>query len=261
LDAQEFDIVVLKPTQLTPIYNRICKTNATITPSQLPISANLQYLWSTGARTPSVQIPAPGGKVTLSLSDTATGCSTKLSTEVNFLENPHFIPPANYSICMDEPKPYNLTLNGNVDSLKFEWKFGSTVLSTQNKVRVSLAGKYSVKITDLDNCSINHIFDVSDKCEPTLLTPNVFTPNGDGKNDFFIPQPKNPLRAKIIGLQLFNRWGELLFTSKGPEFAWDGKVNGTRVPQESYVWQLQYESLDYPERGILTERGGVLVIY
>lgn len=261
LDAQEFDIVVLKPTQLTPIYNRICKTNATITPSQLPISANLQYLWSTGARTPSVQIPAPGGKVTLSLSDTATGCSTKLSTEVNFLENPHFIPPANYSICMDEPKPYNLTLNGNVDSLKFEWKFGSTVLSTQNKVMVSLAGKYSVKITDLDNCSINHIFDVSDKCEPTLLIPNVFTPNGDGKNDFFIPQPKNPLRAKIIGLQLFNRWGELLFTSKGPEFAWDGKVNGTRVPQESYVWQLQYESLDYPERGILTERGGVLVIY
>ncbi len=261
LDAQEFDIVVLKPTQLTPIYNRICKTNATITPSQLPISANLQYLWSTGARTPSVQIPAPGGKVTLSLSDTATGCSTKLSTEVNFLENPHFIPPANYSICMDEPKPYNLTLNGNVDSLKFEWKFGSTVLSTQNKVRVSLAGKYSVKITDLDNCSINHIFDVSDKCEPTLLTPNVFTPNGDGKNDFFIPQPKNPLRAKIIGLQLFNRWGELLFTSKGPEFAWDGKVNGTRVPQESYVWQLQYESLDYPERGTLTDRGGVIVIY
>ena len=261
LDAQEFDIVVLKPTQLTPIYNRICKTNATITPSKVPISANLQYLWSTGARTPSVQIPAPGGKVTLILSDTATGCSTKLSTEVNFLENPHFIPTTNYSICMDDPKPYNLTLNGKVDSLKFEWKFGTSILSTQNKVRVAQAGKYTVQITDLDNCSINHTFEVSDKCEPTLLTPNVFTPNGDGKNDFFIPQPKNPLRAKIIGLQIFNRWGELLFTSKGPEFAWDGKVNGTRVPQESYVWQLQYESLDYPARGILTERGGVLVIY
>ena len=261
LDAQEFDIVVLKPSKLTPIYNRICKTDAIIAPTQLPVSSNLQYQWSTGAITPFVRIPNPGGKVTLNLSDSSTGCSTKLTTEVNFLDNPHFIPTVNYSICMDEPKPYNLILNGKADSLKFEWTFGGSVLSTQNKVRVTQAGNYTVRITDLDNCSINHTFVVSDKCEPTLLTPNVFTPNGDGKNDTFLPQPKNPLRAKIIGLQIFNRWGELLFTSKGPEFVWDGKVNGTRVPQESYVWQLQYESLDYPERGTLTERGGVLVIY
>jgi gliding motility-associated-like protein len=261
LDAQEFDIVVLKPTRLTPVYNRICKTDALVVPAQIPVSSNLQYQWSTGARTPSVQIPAPGGKVSLMLSDDATGCSVKLNTEVNFLDNPHFIPKASYSICMDEPKPYNLQLNGKVDSLKFEWKFGSSVISTQNKVHVTSAGNYTVRITDLDNCSISHTFEISDKCEPTLLTPNVFTPNNDGKNDTFMPQPKNPLRAKILGLQIFNRWGELLYTSKGPEFAWDGKVNGSRVPQESYVWQLQYVSLDYPERGTLTDRGGVLVIY
>jgi len=261
LDAQEFDIVVLKPTKLTPVYNRICKTSASIAPTKLPVSSNLQYLWSTGARTPTINVPAPGGKVSLMLSDTATGCSVKLNTEVNFLENPYFIPTTAYSICMDEPKPYNLQLNGRVDSLTFEWKFGTTILSTQNKVRVTQAGNYTVRITDLDNCSINHTFEVSDKCEPILLTPNVFTPNGDGKNDLFTPQPKSTKRARILGLQIFNRWGELLYTSKGPEFSWDGKVNGTRVPQESYVWQLQYESLDYPERGTLTARGGVLVVY
>jgi gliding motility-associated-like protein len=162
---------------------------------------------------------------------------------------------------MDEPKPYTLQLNGGTDSLKFEWKFGTTILGTQNKIRVTQAGNYTVKITDLDNCSIQHTFNVADKCDPVLLTPNVFTPNGDGKNDLFTPQPKNPLRAKILGMQIFNRWGELLFTTKGPEFTWDGKVNGIRVPQDSYVWQLQYESLDYPERGVLTDRGGVIVIY
>jgi gliding motility-associated-like protein len=261
LDAQEFDIVVLRPTQLTPVYNRICKTDAIVTPTQLPLSPSLVYNWSTGARTSTIQVPAPGGKVTLNLSDASTGCSTRLSTEVNFLENPQFIPKTNYSICMDEPKPYNLQLNGKVDSLKFEWKFGSSTLSTQNRVRVTQAGKYTVKITDLDNCSLTHTFDVSDKCEPVLLTPNIFTPNGDGKNDFFSPQPKNPLRTRILGLQIFNRWGELLYTTKGPEFTWDGKVNGTRVPQESYVWQLQYQSLDFPERGTLTDRGGVIVLY
>ncbi len=261
LDAQEFDIQVLKPTKLTPIYNRICKTNAVIAPTQLPTSTSLQFLWSNGARTPSINVPAPGGEVGLLLADSKSGCSTVMKTQVNFLDTPYFIPQVKQSICMDEPKPYTLQLNGGTDSLKFEWKFGSTLLGTQNKIRVTQAGNYKVKITDLDNCSIEHTFNVSDKCEPVLLTPNVFTPNGDGKNDLFSPQPRNALRARIIGMQIFNRWGELLYTTKGPEFAWDGKVNGIRVPQESYVWQLQYESLDYPERGILTDRGGVLVIY
>ncbi len=261
LDAQEFDIQVLKPTQLTPVYNRICKTTALIAPTQLPASPSLRFAWSTGARTPSIQVPAPGGDFSLEVSDVQTGCSTELKTRVNFLETPYFIPNGKQSICMDEPKPYTLQLNGTSDSLKFEWKFGSKPLGNQNKVRVTEAGNYTVKITDLDNCSITHTFQVSDKCEPVLLTPNVFTPNGDGKNDLFSPQPKNPRRARLLGMQIFNRWGELLFTTKGPEFAWDGKVNGNRVPQESYVWQLQYESLDYPERGVLTDRGGVIVIY
>ncbi len=261
LDAQEFDIQVLKPTQLTPIFNRICKTNVLISPTQLPVSSNLQFSWSTGAKTPSIQVPAPGGDVSLLLADSQTGCSIKLDTKVNFLETPYFIPKFQQSICMDDPKAFTLQLGGGTDSLKFEWKFGTTNLGNQNKVRVTQAGNYTVKITDVDNCSLTHTFNVADKCEPVLLTPNVFTPNGDGKNDSFVPQPRNPLRARILGLQIFNRWGELLFTSKGPEFAWDGKVNGTRVPQESYVWQLQYESLDYPERGTLTDRGGVLVIY
>jgi gliding motility-associated-like protein len=266
LDAQEFDIVVLKPATITTEVNKLFKCNPSSVPLALtntPVSSNLGYLWSNGDRTPVASVNAPGGQVKLLLGDTKTGCSVKLTSQVNFLEVKNFVPANTYSICMDSPKPFDVQLLGPTTDLKFEWTFGSgtTVLSTQNKVRVTQAGKYTVKITDLDNCSISHTFDVSDKCEPTLLTPNVFTPNNDGKNDFFIPQPKNPLRAKILGLQIFNRWGELLFTSKGPEFSWDGKVNGTRVPQDSYVWQLQYQSLDYPERGTLTDRGGVLVIY
>lgn len=264
LDAQEFDIQVIKPTSITTEVNKFLKCNPTSVPIALtstPASSNLVYVWSNGDRTPIANIAAPGGKVNLLLGDSQTGCSVRLNSQVNFLEVKNFIPSNTYSICMDSPKPFDLQLLGPMIDLKFEWTLGSTVLSNQNKVRVTQAGKYVVKVTDIDNCSVTHTVDVSDKCEPVLLTPNVFTPNGDGKNDLFIPQPKSSKRAKILGLQIFNRWGELLYTTKGPEFAWDGKVNGARVPQQSYVWQLQYESLDYPERGILTERGGVLVIY
>jgi len=266
LDAQEFDIEVIKPSSITAEINRFFKCNPTSVPIALtstPPSSNLVYLWSNGDRTPIANIRPPGGKVNLLLGDTKTKCSVRLNSQVNILDVKNFIPSNTYSICMDSPKPFDLQLAGPTTDLKFEWTFGSgsTVISTQNKVRVTLAGKYVVKVTDLDNCSISHTVEVSDKCEPILLTPNVFTPNGDGKNDLFVPQPKSAKRAKILGLQIFNRWGELLFTTKGPEFSWDGKVNGTRVPQQSYVWQLQYESLDYPERGVLTDRGGVLVVY
>ncbi|WP_395768511.1 gliding motility-associated C-terminal domain-containing protein [Aquirufa sp.] len=266
LDAQEFDIEVIKPTSIITEINKFFKCNPTSIPIALtstPPSTNLAYLWSNGDKTPVANIRPPGGKVNLLLGDTKTKCSVRLNTQVNFLEVKNFIPSNTYSICMDNPKPFDLQLGGPTTNLKFEWTFGSgtSVISTQNKVRVTQAGKYVVKVTDIDNCSISHTVEVSDKCEPILLTPNVFTPNGDGKNDLFVPQPKSAKRARILGLQIFNRWGELLFTTKGPEFSWDGKVNGTRVPQQSYVWQLQYESLDYPERGVLTDRGGVLVVY
>jgi gliding motility-associated-like protein len=263
LDAQQFDIVVLKPVTLDAEYNRICKTDAKITLTKTPVSKNLVYAWSNGDKTPTATFKYPGGNLSLALSDTATKCSVKVSTKVNFLENSYVMPKKDFSICMDSPVPFPIQLNSSTKDLKFEWT-GSMITSADinNQILVKTSGNYQVKITDKEGCVLNNTFPVSDKCEPIIIAPSIFTPNGDGKNDYFSPLPKVAKRVEILTLQIFNRWGEMIFSKSGsPDLQWDGKSNGVRVPQDSYVWVIQYKAVDYPEKGTQTIRGAVIVAY
>ncbi len=78
-----------------------------------------------------------------------------------------------------------------------------------------------------------------------LFYPNAFTPNGDGVNDRFLPKglgidPENYL------LQIFNRWGEIIYVQRSPGGGWDGTFKGTStvVKQDVYVWKLTWKYLD-----------------
>jgi len=64
-----------------------------------------------------------------------------------------------------------------------------------------------------------------DNC-PLYSLPNVFTPNGDGKNDFFTPL--EPYRyVKSIDMSVYNRWGQLVFHTTDPAINWNGMVDNT----------------------------------
>ncbi len=77
---------------------------------------------------------------------------------------------------------------------------------------------------------------------PTLniYVPNTFTPNGDGINDYFFVQGEAIHSFKI---QIFNRWGDLIFESNDVANGWDGKFNGNYVPQGAYVFKLTASSV------------------
>lgn len=60
----------------------------------------------------------------------------------------------------------------------------------------------------------------SDSC-PDYRLPNVFTPNNDNVNDFFTPYPYG--NVEKIDIQIFNRWGALVFKTEDPDINWDGK--------------------------------------
>ncbi len=59
-----------------------------------------------------------------------------------------------------------------------------------------------------------------DNC-PEYILPNVFTPNGDGTNDFFIPFPYRYI--KDVDLKIYDRWGTMLFETTDPNIHWDGR--------------------------------------
>jgi gliding motility-associated-like protein len=92
----------------------------------------------------------------------------------------------------------------------------------------TIVGCYYVTAVDsfLNESAPSNIlcFDV-DQCSLYEL-PNVFTPNGDGSNDFFIPFPYNFVEK--IDLQIFNRWGKVIFKTSDPDINWDGKDQSSK---------------------------------
>ena len=89
----------------------------------------------------------------------------------------------------------------------------------------------------------------------SLEIPNVFTPNGDGTNDFFSIKSTG---IKEISLQIFNRWGEKLYEFTGPKAAWDGiNTNGGKVTDGSYFYFVK--AIGYDDKEI--EKHGTVNLF
>jgi gliding motility-associated-like protein len=115
---------------------------------------------------------------------------------------------------------------------------------------------YVVTATDSIGCSgTDSIKIVIFKTLPDIFVPTAFTPNGDGRNDI--------LKAIPVGIQTFeyfniyNRYGQLLFTTPDPERGWDGNVNGSKQPSGTYVYMAR--GISYQNR-IIFKKGTVVLI-
>ncbi|TDE18455.1 DUF7948 domain-containing protein [Dyadobacter psychrotolerans] len=124
----------------------------------------------------------------------------------------------------NEPVRYGMT-NLTKNASRYEWNFGTG--NTVNDPNVEnyvyeTPGEYSVTLTAYNaaGCSLT----VSKKlvAEPAFILANVITPNGDGKNDFFIV----PVAQSAV--EIYNRWGKRIYKSMDYKNDWGkGIANGT----------------------------------
>lgn len=83
--------------------------------------------------------------------------------------------------------------------------------------------------------------------EKPKKTPIAFTPNGDGKSDFFDIEIRNYTKYELT---IYNRWGEVVFESNDANYDWNGKVNNTGedCPNGTYFWTLEFQLLGQEEK-------------
>ena len=110
-------------------------------------------------------------------------------------------------------------------------------------------GMYFILLT-VENqygCTDTAIRPLRIKGEYILFAPTAFTPNGDGKNDYFFPQGIG-VEEEEFEFYVFDRWGDLAYKSKGTfdltkfaEWGWDGKANGGKkmAQNDVYVWLIR----------------------
>ncbi len=85
--------------------------------------------------------------------------------------------------------------------------------------------------------------------------PNAFTPNGDGKNDLFIPNI--PSDCSDYSLMIYNRSGLKVFESRVKEYGWDGKYNSEDQKEGAYFYILQFRD---KSNNIKTSRGTIILL-
>ena len=206
-------------------------------------NAGGNYTWSDG-QTGSTIVVKPGGNTiyTVSFEDTY-GCgkataSTIVSVDVVPLVSIKATPD---SLNVNQGDP--VTLEAVTDPpgaiVTYAWKENGNALSQTTKVitvtPLENPTKYTVTVTTPKGCA------VSSEIEFNVLpaewdVPNVFTPNGDGKNDVF----KIVLKGKNISISQFsvyNRWGQKIY-DKADNNGWNGDVNGKPAPTDTYVYWI-----------------------
>jgi len=132
--------------------------------------------------------------------------------------------------------------------------------SIYNPVATYLPGSpdtitYLVTVRDTNNCigyakATVHIFET----QPEIFIPTAFSPNGDGTNDVLLAITAGIKQFDYF--RVYNRWGNMVFTTANPSQGWDGTMNGIKQPPGTYVFDAQ--GVDYTGKPI--KRKGTVVL-
>ena len=89
----------------------------------------------------------------------------------------------------------------------------------------------------------------------TLYAPNVFSPDGDGINDYFAFKGQG---VENYSLEIYNRWGQLVFQANDLNDSWNGDYRGSAAPLGTYVYQVK--AVNVTGENIVVKKGSVVLI-
>ncbi|SDE48109.1 Calx-beta domain-containing protein [Pedobacter soli] len=139
-------------------------------------------------------------------------------------------------------------------ALSYSWATASGTISGQNSatltVRPSQNTTYTVTGTNASGCTSTATITITVMEDYNLLANNVLTPNGDGKNDFFVIKnidmyPNNQVR-------IFDRAGREVYAKKNYNNEWDGTINGTPLDENTYYYIIELGNGVKAKRGFIT---------
>ncbi len=196
---------------------------ATVTPAS--ISGSCLYEWSNGITGPTL-ITLPLQPTTYYLTVTYEACHDSSSLAVHLLPVPEVNLPE-YSWL--EPGE-TVHLDAGPGLMSYHWSTGSVY----QFITVIDTGKYWVEVSNLycDASDTTYVYGY-----PGVYVPNAFTPNHDGTNDIFYAFCAEKLK---FTMHIFNRWGELIFTTHDLNTGWDGTYEGKMAPVDVYTWVIEY---------------------
>ena len=134
----------------------------------------------------------------------------------------------------------------SIGASQWNWNFGDgTFSSSQHPVHgYEFSGVYQVCLTVSNSSDCPDIVCHEVPITETIYVPNVFTPNGDNKNEVFRIYYSGIFDMEV---KIYNRWGELIHSWKGLDGYWDGTYKGTLVKEDVYIYYVVAKGYWEPE--------------
>jgi gliding motility-associated-like protein len=136
---------------------------------------------------------------------------------------------------------------GNPDAFHY-WSTGDTVQS----ITIQSEGKYWVQVS-IGGCMSADTITIGEYPPCTLVVPTAFSPNGDGQNDVLYVRGYNFTEFELM---IFNRWGEMVFTTREASRGWDGTFQGEAQAVDAYQYLLRGKCID----GQITTSKGTITL-
>ena len=234
--------VVANTSNFPPPLNACCDTTV-CSGSSITMSASsttpVTYNWSSGQTTSSITQPVSTTTTFIISITDANGCIAQQSLYA-YIANVQTSVTALPDTAILLGQTIQLSTTGD-STYTYNWSpvAGLNNTSVYNPTAAPVTTTtYCVTVSNNLNCTATDCYTV-EIIQPvtTIKVPDAFSPNGDGKNDVFTIFPLDG--AYIFEIRIYNRWGEVVFYSKG-NTAWDGTYQGKLQQAGSYVCNIGY---------------------
>ncbi len=190
------------------------------------------YAWQDGSTATTYRVTEGG---TYSVTVSKLGCTGSDEIRVDAFDVFQDLGP-DTTVC--DRMPFAIRLEARVpDGAAVQWSTGANTPD----IYVSQAGKYGVKVSQgicegIDTIRVN-----TELCDCVNFMPTAFSPNGDGLNDIFIPRFEQDCIVSGYNFNVFNRWGEKVFSTIVPGTGWDGRFRGVVADAGTYMFTISFE--------------------
>ena len=228
-------------------------------------SGGIQYTWTpaTYLNNPLIAAPSTGSlaigiSYALSVTDN-NGCVSLKNDTVQITVLPQAVVYAgrDTTLAIGQPLKLSATDINNTGFTQYQWTPSYGLDNPFSASPITILDKeilYNVTASNSIGCAATDNIKIKVYRGPDIYVPNAFTPDGNGTNDI--------LKAIPVGLRefhyfrIYNRWGNIVFSSTNPANGWDGKNAGAKPLADSYIWIA--EGVDY--KGNIIQRKGTVII-
>ncbi|MEI8204176.1 MAG: T9SS type B sorting domain-containing protein [Bacteroidota bacterium] len=162
----------------------------------------------------------------------------KTETQLTLKTNPVFTISKNDTLCKGE----SIVIKAS-GGQTYQWNTGE--ISDSIVISPLSSTQYTVTVTATGVDTVLNSFVTVKSCY-SLFVPTAFTPDNDGKNDYFHPVKQDNIGIEKFEMKIVARNGKIVYsTNSFEDIGWDGKFDGNAAPESFYLWYIKYTDSDF----------------